>query len=268
MTRFPDLPIVTPDPPRKSQAEKYGGLFYLGSGGLACLVLMIAWFGYGVWSMRSVWSDIYVLNDPQRPEIDRVNAAWRLSRDPRVTQRQRWDLALSRTPPELARYLLAESLTSEATQADPRAFALAASRSEGWPPWLHVLLARPLAYEAGEGGAVDLPSIEELGLNRDPAVVLFADFALVVMPSGKGESHRPGLRERRDDAEKSFDREFVRLLDRAEASDQPERAELLDRATLRLRSYHPDAARIWSGWAETPGGMIRSSAPKLPAVTP
>ncbi len=136
-----DLPIITPDPPRRSQAQKFGGLFYLGIGGLAVLVLLIGWFGWGVWSLRHVWTRVYILNDAGRPEPERIDAALALSRDPDANQRQLWDLALSRVPPPLARYLLAEALTSEAIQADPSGYALAVARSEGWPDWLEALAA-------------------------------------------------------------------------------------------------------------------------------
>src|SRR5262245_58073951 len=119
-----DLPIVTPDPPRRSQAERYGGLFALGIAGLLVLIALVGWFGWSAWSLREVWWNVYLLNDPGRSEADRIAAAVALSRDPRVSQRQRMDLCLSRTPPDLARYLLAESLTSEAIAADPRGYAL------------------------------------------------------------------------------------------------------------------------------------------------
>ena len=42
---------------------------------------------------------IYLLNDSRRPEATRLQAALELSRDPRVTQQERWDLAMSRIPP-------------------------------------------------------------------------------------------------------------------------------------------------------------------------
>ncbi len=64
---FPDLPIVTPDPPRRSESERYGSLFYLGVGGLAVLVVLIGWFGWSAWSLRDVWTNIYILNDPKLP---------------------------------------------------------------------------------------------------------------------------------------------------------------------------------------------------------
>src|SRR4051812_20566407 len=101
---FPPLPIITPPAsPRRSAREKYGGLFYLGLLGLATIVGLVGWFAYGAWLLRDVWSNVYVLHDAARPSDDRIRAAWALSRDPRVNQRQRWDIALRRNLPDLAR---------------------------------------------------------------------------------------------------------------------------------------------------------------------
>src|SRR4051794_21868382 len=88
---FPSLPIVTPDVARKSMREKYGALYFLGIGGLLVLILIIGWFAWNAWSMRTVWTNVYVLHDPSRPELARLQAAYELGRDPRVNQRQLWD---------------------------------------------------------------------------------------------------------------------------------------------------------------------------------
>jgi hypothetical protein len=258
MNPFPELPIVTPDPPRKSQAEKYGGLLYLGAGGLLVLVAMIGWFGYGVWSMRDVWSDVYVLNDPKRPELDRVNAGWRLARNPNVTQRQRWDLAISKVPPDLARYLLAESLTSEAISADSRTYGLAIARSTGWPRWLRLLLVRPLAYGAAEGAAPDLGPIREMRKDADSNVALWAEFCLAVSgESGESAEAKSSLSSTASfgDPERSMAHDLLQ----AANSVQPARNEALDRATARLRSSDESAAGVWKGWEETPSGIVRAS---------
>ena len=69
--------IIPAEEVRKSQAEKYGGLFYLSVIGLVILCGLIAWFGWSVWSLRQIWTDVYVLNDPKRTEPDRIAAAER-----------------------------------------------------------------------------------------------------------------------------------------------------------------------------------------------
>src|SRR4051812_27063925 len=88
---FPSLPIVTPDPPRRSDPDKYGGLFYLGAVGLAILVALVGWFAWGAWTHRDIWTNVYVLHDQKHSERDRLQAAYALARDPRVNQRQYWD---------------------------------------------------------------------------------------------------------------------------------------------------------------------------------
>ncbi|MDB5351571.1 MAG: hypothetical protein JWN86_2818 [Planctomycetota bacterium] len=261
MTKFPELPIITPDPPRKTQLEKYGGLLYLGSAGLAVLVALIAWFAFGVWSMRSIWADVYVLNDAKASEAKRIDAAIRLARDPRVTDRQKWDLAISKTPPDLARYVLAESLSSESTQVDSRAYGLAVAKSEGWPDWLRMLLARPLAYSAGEGGAPDLVPIRDLARHHDPFVALWAQFALAVAGSAD-DIPAASLALRQAAGGDGPTRAFAKHLEDAASSPQPRRTESLDLATTSLRRDHPAAALLWT--AHDHASQV--SAPKLPVI--
>ncbi len=266
MPTFPHLPIITPDPapPRKTTAEKYGGLLYLGIAGLAAVSGLIILFAFGVWSMTEVWSDIYALSDPKRSELDRVNAAWRLSRDSRVTDRQKWDLAMNRSLPPLGRYLLAESLTAEAVAADPRGYEIAASRSEGWPGWLRVLVARPLAYAAAMGRTVDRVGLLELSRHEDRFVAIWADFALIQ------DGHRPDaveaierLRRSTKDASR-LERRFAEHLLAATGTAQPRLVEALDAATLSLRRGHPSSQEVWAGWEEMGSGVLRVSAPDLP----
>lgn len=263
MANFPELPILNPSPARKSASEKYGSAFYLAIAGLAILVGLIATFGVQMWTMRSVWADVYVLNDVSREEADRIEAAWRLSRDPRVSDRQKWDLALSRTPPPLARYILAESLTAEAATVDPRAYALAVARSKGWPSWLRSLAARPLAYAAASGHRIDRPALVELARDGDRLVALWAEAALVMdeEPSvASAEVLRLGGA--RDAV--GGDRRFIDHLIAAMCSTQPARREGLDAATRWLRDHHPEGATLWSGWTETGAGLRRAPAPELP----
>lgn len=244
MTRYPDLPILpsTPSPPpapRRSASEKYGGLLWLGVGGLVVLVGLIAWFAWSAWGLRGVWEAVYVMNDPARPEGERVAAAGRVAADPRVTQRQLWDLALSRVPPERARYVVAEALTGEAIAADPNGFALAVARSEGWPGWLRVLLARPLAYGADVYGLPKAP-LAELRASDDPMVALWAAYA---QAAGREDAEaRAALEAAKADGDELAER-LLRALDSPPRS--AERRARLDAATRWLRDHHPDARRVW-----------------------
>jgi len=257
MSRFPELPIVTPDPPRKTQTEKYGGLLYLSLAGLAILILLITWFGAGVWSLREIWADVYVLNDPKKPEVQRVNAAFRLAENPEVSQRQRWDLTMSRVPPDLGRYVLAESMGSELVNDNPRAYAIAVTRSEGWPDWLRLLLTRPLAVAASEGTPIDEPSIRELAKSPDPTIRLFCDYALAVQTRPQSESRVEAIKNL--EAARSGDfRDFAGALLQSLNSAQPERAEHLRRATQLIRSTHPEIVPLWNGWLERPDGFVRA----------
>jgi hypothetical protein len=244
---FPPLPIITPDPPRLTQREKYGGLFYLGIIGLSALVLLIAWFGYGVWTTRHVWSAIYTLHDESQTEATRIQAACALSRDPVTNQRQRWDICLRTRLPSLGRYVLAESLTAEAASADPRGYALTVARSAGWPDWLRVLLLRPMAYAAGNGLAFPREALDELRQHPDPVVGLWA--ACV-----QAEVDRQAADPRRDldraCATDGPNRALACLLQTAvQAEDAKARTKALDQATLWLRTHHAPSAQLWEGWA-------------------
>jgi hypothetical protein len=252
--RFPTLPIVTPDPPRRTVSEKYGSLFYVGIGGLLVVIALVAWFAWGTWSLRAVWSNVYVLHDAGRSESDRVAAAYTLSRDSRVNQRQLWDISLRRPLPPLARYVVAEALTAEAAVADPRAYGVGVARSEGWPAWLRLLLTRPMAYAAALDLPVDRDSLAELARNPDPATTLWATFALAVGPSGDPESATALRKAATTDTP---DRELAALLVKAlESPREPERIEALDAATLWLRTHHPEAAKLWNGWLVRDGLLV------------
>src|SRR5262249_44674293 len=153
-------------------------LLYLGTAGLAVIVALVGWFAWQAWSLRDVWADVYVLHDRTRGEAERVGAAYALSRDPRVNQRQLWDVALSRQLPPLAGYVVAEARTAEAGEAAPRAYGAAVARSEGWPVWLRLLLTRPMAYAAALDRPVPRTSLAELTRNPDRATALLATYAL------------------------------------------------------------------------------------------
>ena len=77
-----------------------------------------------------------------------------LSRDQRVTDHQLMEICLRRDLPDRARYVLAEAVSTEAVARDPRAYALTVARSQDWPDWLRLVLARRLAYGATRGYAI------------------------------------------------------------------------------------------------------------------
>jgi len=256
---FPTLPIVTPDPPRRPDREKYGALFYLGAGGLALVVALLGWFAWGVWTLRPTLSRVYVLHDESRSESERVGAAYALSRDPHLNQRQIWDIALRKRLPPLARYVVAEGLTAEAATADPRAFGAAVARSEGWPAWLRLLLTRPMAYAAALGLPVPRPSLRELARNPDDATALWATYALAAGPEGEPASAEELRRRARAGGP---DRGLAGLL--AAALDETrleERLRALDDATAWLRAHHPEAARLWEGWRVEGDRLVRRDKP-------
>jgi hypothetical protein len=176
---FPELPILNQgELPALTQREKYGGLFYLGIGGLLVLVVLVGWFSYGVWSIRDVFTDVYMLHDSTRPEAERDQAAFRLTPNARLNDTQLMQMSLERDLPDLARYLLAEAVSTDAVAHDPRSYALTVARSPDWPDWLRLLLTRRLAYGVGRGYAIPREPLEELARHADPMITLWATYAL------------------------------------------------------------------------------------------
>jgi hypothetical protein len=252
---FPSLPILSPNEVRRPDSERFGALFYLAVFGLVVIVALLAWFGWSVWSLRGVWANVYRLHDTGRPEAERVEAAYALAHDPAVNQRQLWDIALRTTVPPLGRYVVAEGLTAEATEADPSGYGAAVARSEGWPVWLRLVLLRPLAYRA----ALDLPvprdSLRVLADHDDPSIALWATYALAAGSRGDPEA-RKTLRENagRDGPTQPL----ARILNAAlESTRLDDRLQALDQATLWLRHHQPDAASLWKGWEVTDGRLVR-----------
>jgi hypothetical protein len=243
--RFPSLPIVTPPAAPRSPRQKYGGLFSLGILGLVVLVALIGWFVHGAWELRGVWTNVYVLHDSHRTDAERVQAASTLSRDPRVGQRNYWEMSLRKPLPGLARYVLAEALTAEIVASDPRGYGAAVAKSPGWPNWLRLLLTRPLAYAAVRGDEVPRRSLDELSRNPDPALALWASFALAA--ARDGDPAAAGALTREADRE-GPNRELARLLLAALRAHGDARTILLDQATLWLRTHHPEASQLWADW--------------------
>lgn len=256
---FPSLPILTPDPARRSERERYGALFYLGITGLFVLIALVVWFSFGVWTLRSVWMNVYVLHDQGRPESERVQAAFTLSQDNRVNQRQLWDNAMSKPLPPLARYLLAEALTAEAASADPSAYGKAVAQSEGWPVWLRLILTRPMAYAAAVGRPINRDALTRLSHNSDQATALWACYALSAKPPADPPSEA-ALRQAAltDNPDKPLAAYLIKALD---ATNREKRLEALDDATLWLRDHHAEVAKLWQGWKIADGRIAREAKP-------
>ncbi len=111
-----------------------------------------------------------MLHDPKRRESDRVQAAFRLSRDARVNDGQRMEMCLRRDVPDLARYLLAEAISTDAVASDPRSFCAGRGPQPG--------LARLAAASAGaaadvrgvRGYAIPREALDELAGHSDPMI--------------------------------------------------------------------------------------------------
>ncbi|WP_169972929.1 hypothetical protein [Tautonia rosea] len=255
---LPSLPIVTLEPwEQRSNLEKYGAFWYLALGGLVILSGMILWFAWGVWSLRDVWRDVYVLHDPNRGQEERVNAADRLARNPETTERQRYDIAIRRDLPDLARYLIAESLSAEAATGDPSAYAMAVARSEGdgWPAWFRLLMLRPLAYGAGAGEAIEPVPLRELSEHDDLIIRLWALYTLAESSRyNRNEANRLRDAAEEDSAEIRLAELLVGALD---AETDEERIDRLDEATRWVRERHPGASAVWKGWERVEQGLVR-----------
>jgi hypothetical protein len=267
--RFPDLPIISPDAAQTSRStrDKYGGLYFLGLSGLLIVVALVTWFAWGAWTHRAIWRNVYVLHDASRLEAERVVAAYALARDGRVNQRQYWDVSLRRSLPPLARYVLAEALTGEAVAGDPRGYALAVARSEGWPVWLRLLLARPLAYAAAQGMPLPADAMRELrDRHHDPAIDLWAEFALAASTPADGPATAALERAAATDGP---NRPFAEKLLAALRSQGVERTQRLDDATLWLRSHHPAAVAVWEAWNVEAGRLVpKRSGPQSSPGSP
>ena len=256
---FPKLPILSPaelsPPPRKSQREKYGGALYLGIAGILLLGLMLGWFALAFWSLRDVWDDVYLLHNLKRTDLDRVQAAFRLSKDPRVIDDQRTEICLRRDVPDLARYLLAEAISTDAVASDPRSFALAVARSTEWPDWLRLLLTRRLTYGAARGYAIPREALNELSGHSDPMIGLWANSALALLAPDSDPKPAAALDQATHVPGPTG--ELASLLLAAVRAPGAERETRLDAATVWLRTHHPQAAKIWEGWHEVDGRLDR-----------
>ena len=250
---FPELPIITPDPPRMSLREKYGNLYYLSIAGLVISFALVGAFAYGLWTTRDYWVAVYVMDDPKRPEAERIEAARVVAHHPTTNERHRVDFALRKDLPALARYVIAERLTSEAIRSDPKGYAQMVAKSEGWPDWLRLLLVRPMAYGVGEGYRIAWEPLDLLRENADTAIALWATYTRAVM--APGDPSAAGALELETGKVGPF-RPLAVLLNAAAKAEGEPRVRKLDEATTWLRAHHPEASKIWAGWAEKDGRLI------------
>ena len=261
---FPELPILDPDPPRMTLREKYGGLFYLGVGGLIVSVLLVGTFFYQLYRTRDLWAAVYVLHEPQSSDPARFEAAWLIARSPDANDRQRMDFALRKDLPDLARYIIAEGLTPDAIQADPKAYAVMAARSEGWPDWLRLMVARPMAYAVGQGYRIAWEPLDELRGRSDKALALWMTYTRAVMGPGDPSV----LKQLRDAAAQPGPyKGLATLLEEAASASGQERVAKLDAATAWLRSDHPPCVQVWDGWEERNGELALKPIESKPNST-
>jgi hypothetical protein len=254
---FPKLPILSQaELPALTQREKYGGLFYLGIGGLLVLIALVGWFSYSVWAVRDVFTDVYLLHDATRPQADRNQAAFRLTQNARLNDTQLMQMSLERDLPDLARYLLAEAVSTDAVAHDPRSYALSMARSPDWPDWLRLVLARRLAYGAGRGYAIPRDPVEELARHADPMISLWATCALAELagadPVGTAKLERAA-------AEKGGPGELATSLLAALRSSEADCEDRLDATTFWMHHHHPQSAKIWEGWAVKNGRLVQET---------
>ena len=254
-----DLPIVTPDPPPRSRSavERYGGLYYLGIGGLIFVLGLLGIFGVGAWRLRDLFRAVYVLHDPRESDAARISAAYTLSRDPNVTAPQYWEIALRRDVPDPARYLMAESLTSAIVTTAPREYCLAAARSRSWPEWLRVLAVRPISYAADDGITLPAEALMELREDPDPAVRLLNAYTeAAIGPPSAATAKEARARLRSAAVGEDFPAELAKLLEKALGRSGELRDAFLDEATRLIRAEHPSARRAWEGWAIRDGKVV------------
>ena len=259
--KFPELPVITPDPPRLSLREKYGALYYLGVAGLAISIALVSSFAYGVWTLRDVWSAVYTLHHEGKPEAERIRSAWAIARHPSVNDRQKSDIALRKDLPKLARYVIAEGLTSQSIQTDPKGYALMVAKSEGWPDWFRLLMARPMAYAVGEGYRIPWEPLDLLREHKDPAIALWATYTRAAMEPGDA----PALQALEQAASRG-DRfaPLAALLESAARNQGDGRVQKLDEATAWLRTHHPEASEIWKGWTVKDGKLVETPSAGSP----
>jgi hypothetical protein len=258
---FPELTIVTPDPPRLTLQEKYGSLLYLGIAGLVISLALVAQFVQALWSTRDIWYAVYALNDPSKPMAERIESAWVIARSPSANDSQRLQMALRKELPPLARYIVAEGMTSDSIRSDTKAYALMVAKSEGWPPWLRLMIARPMAYGVGEGYQIAWEPLDLLRQSEDPALALLATYTKAVMLPGDPQADK-SLSEFA--GKEGLFQPFAKLLETASKLESEARVQKLDEATRWLRTHHPGAKLLWEGWEERNGKLAPTTSSTIP----
>ncbi len=240
--RFPDLPIISIDPPRKTQREKYGSFFYVGIAGLVVLGLLIAWFSWSVWSLRAIWANVYRIHDATLPDPERIAAAKLLSDDTRYADAQAIELCIDRRLPDKARYVLSERLRESLVSNDPPGYVQLLVDSKTEPSWLRVLLARPLAYAAIEGIPLPKKGLVLLESDQDPNIVAWVLSAEVLSDQDPSARVRLEAKAKETGPGSTMAKELLGVLDSAPS----QRRRKLDHLTLRIRQILPEAADVWN----------------------
>ena len=164
-------------------------------------------------------------------------------------------MALRKDLPELARYLLAESVSTDPVAHDPRSYALTVARSEGWPDWLRLLLARRLTYGAARGYAIPREALDELAGHSNPTIGLFATSAQALL--FPDSDPKPAATLEQATHAPAPTGELAGLLQAAISLPADERERSLDQVTVWLRAHYAEAAKIWAGWGEVGGRLVR-----------
>jgi hypothetical protein len=155
--------------------------------------------------------------------------------------------------PELARYLLAESLSAQLVSESPSGFSRIVARSPDWPDWLRLLLLHPLALAADQDIPIPREPLEELQKHSDPMIRLWATYVQAIDPTPTGLKYL--LREESDGTP---ERDLEALLAKVRYSPVSIRARLLFDVLVWQRTHHPEAARIWQGWEVRRGKLVET----------
>ena len=214
---------------------------------------LVGWFGYRVWSLRDVWAKIYVLNDARESEARRIQAAFSLGRDPRVEQRQLWDLSLRRGLPELARDILAEGIGADLVAEDPQGYVTAVARSPDWPDWLR--LRWPGRWPTRRRGDMRSRASDSASSAGSPTR-FFASGLSTPLRFRPGPIPRLRSRSSASQGPQRLEHELADSFLAAIRTDEAHRLEILDRATLWNREHHSATARLWQGWAVREGTLV------------